>query len=88
MYKNSRDERIQPKWLPQMEADISYIKEMLNKEGIQYEVVQVDPKSLNPLQKSVSEKKVNEIYESIEQDSVIHPAFVSAENDMLYSPIE
>jgi hypothetical protein len=82
-YKNPINESVSLNHLPQMEADIEYVKEELTKNGIQFEEIQIEPKALKPIQKTVYENKVSNFNEMIDNNEPISAPFISLENEIL-----
>lgn len=69
---------ISPKHLPQVNSPFNYTLEMLDKEGIEYKYLQIDPEELFPSQGIVSQDKISEI----DLDN-IQPIWVSKDNKVL-----
>ena len=57
-------------WLPQMTADYPYILKNLGLYGIPFEVVNVEPKSLKPVGKTLNADKIREYEEHITRNTL------------------
>jgi hypothetical protein len=77
------DNRLKPKWLPQMEAPKDYILNELSREGIVYKEENVDPTSLTPLQGYVDKAKAQMFMDMIDKNEEIPYPFISADNGIL-----
>jgi hypothetical protein len=77
------DNRLKPKWLPQMEAPKDYILNELSREGVVYREENVDPSSLTPLQGHVDKNKAQMFMDMIDKDEEIPYPFISADNGIL-----
>ncbi len=79
----SVDDRVSPMWLPQMDAEFDYVKNQLNKDGINFRIIQVKPKELVPLKNTVKKSKVDYFDQLIEQEKEIDPIYISMDNKVL-----
>jgi hypothetical protein len=77
------DNRLKPKWLPQMEAPKDYILNELSREGVVYKEENVDPSSLKPLQGYVDKSKAKMFMDMIDKNEEIPYPFISADNGIL-----
>jgi len=74
----SIDLRYKPMWLPQVNAPFNYTLNMLDKEGVDYKYLQIDPDELIPSQGIVAQDKVSQI----DMDNV-QPIWISKEMKVL-----
>jgi hypothetical protein len=72
------DLRYKPMWLPQVNAPFNYTLNMLDKEGVDYKYLQIDPDELIPSQGIVAQDKVSQI----DMDN-IQPIWISKEMKVL-----
>lgn len=72
------DLRYKPKWLPQVNAPFNYTLDMLDKEGVDYKYMQVDPDDLEPSQGIVAQDKVSQI----DMNNIL-PIWISKEDRIL-----
>lgn len=69
---------ISPNWLPQVNSPFNYTLDMLEKEGVEYKYIQIDPDELEPSQGIVAQDKIS----NIDMDN-IQPIWISKENKVL-----
>lgn len=72
-----------PIWLPQMKTELPYVKNELDKHGVGYEMVQIEPKELIPLQQNVKKNKVDYFKDKINNDSPLEPICITNDNEIL-----
>jgi hypothetical protein len=72
-----------PTWLPQMLAPIPYVKNQLNKYGVDYKLVQINPTHLKPMQPMVDSEKITYFNNKINNSEQLDPIFISKDNKIL-----
>lgn len=72
-----------PMWLPQMNSDLQYVKNELEKQGVKHGIVRVAPRELIPLQTNVKKSKVDYFKEMVDSNTQFEPIYVSDDNHIL-----
>lgn len=77
------DTKDNSKWLPQVEADFGYVKKQLDKDGVSYRNIRVNPKELIPLKKSVKKSNVDLFEDLISKDEPIDNIYIDVDGHIL-----
>lgn len=77
------EKRLKPAWMAQVDAPQEYVMEFLNREGVGYKVVSMDPKACKHTQADVDPVKAKSIQEAMDQDKPLGSIYLSADDEIL-----
>lgn len=74
------DNRLAPSWLPQLNINIDYVLDALERENITSKRELCNPKTLKPTQKLINKNKIDDIFDKITNNEPFGPVFIDADN--------